>query len=88
MSEVKIPIQALFETAKDFQKASADVGETLNTLEKRIKSIESVWDGAGSQPFFRFYKELSERMKADQLILQKISAELQTIAERYKQVSS
>lgn len=87
MAKIMIPIDLLFETAREVAKSRKEMTALKLRLEKKMKLLEKSWSDASSQQFFDYYREVDQQLGATGPILEMIAEQLQAIADRYEKLS-
>lgn len=80
---MKVSLDDLEKTAKEFQKAGDETNAILNRLEKSVKDLEDSWDDAGQQIFYKYYQDWHSHIVVISQLLDMAANELNAIAERY-----
>jgi WXG100 family type VII secretion target len=80
---MKIPLSELEKASKEFRAASQSTDEVMKKLDKVIKDLESVWEDAGKQIFYQYYREWHIHAGSISQLLNLTADELNAIAERY-----
>ena len=80
---MKVMPDELLETAGEFHRASQETEAMISRLNEAMKKLEESWSDAGQQIFYQYYKEWQQHMGGFSIILDLVSKDLTTIAERY-----
>lgn len=83
MPEIIVPIDMLFDVARDFADGAGDLAILQDKLEKKMKFLENSWNDASNQQFFRYYRELDQQLNVCNQIMDVMAREMNAIAERY-----
>jgi len=83
MPEIIVPIDMLFDVARDFSHGARDTAILQNKLEKKMRILENSWSDAANQQFFRYYRELDQQLIVCNQIMEVMAREMNAIAERY-----
>jgi WXG100 family type VII secretion target len=85
LSVMNIPLDELYDAAKEFHQAGKETDALVLRLGERMKKLEASWLDAGQQAFFQYYHEWQPHMGGFAAILLQIAAELEAIADRYSE---
>lgn len=86
MGEQKLSLPEVRRSAEEFARAGRDSQAIVNRLEKSITKLEKAWGGVTGEIFYSHYKDWLVLMQGHIALLQRISQELQALAERYERV--
>jgi WXG100 family type VII secretion target len=84
VGEQKLSLSDVRRTAEEFARAGRDSQAIVNQLEKSITKLEKTWGGVTGEMFYSHYKNWRMLMQGHVALLQRISQELQALAERYE----
>ena len=80
---MRVSLDDLKKTAKEFRNASIETNAIFNRLEKSVKDLEESWDDASQQIFYRYYQDWHTHIVVISQLLDMSANELDGIAERY-----
>lgn len=87
MPEIIVPIDMLFEIAKELSRGGKSTAELHQELDKKMKALEKVWGVSAQQRFFTYYRELDLQLAACNEIMNTMAREMQAIAERFAELN-
>jgi WXG100 family type VII secretion target len=88
MSQIALAPEELREAAGDFKQGQLDSLAILLRLEKTTSRMQTKWEGVSQRVFFRNYTEWKRYMEGMATLLQRISTELQEMADTYERADS
>ncbi len=83
MPEIIIPIDMLFETARELSKGGKSTADLQHELDKKMKVLEESWSDSANQRFFTYYRELDLQLGACSEIMSTMAREMEAIAQRF-----
>ena len=87
MPGIIVPIEMMFETAREYSHGAKDISKLQGNLEKKMKVLEESWSDASNQQFFRYYRELDQQFGVCIQIMEVMAREMNAIAERYEDLN-
>ncbi len=83
MPEIIVPIDMLFETARQLSKGGKNTADLQQEVAKKMKSLEKTWSDSSNQRFFTYYRELDLQLGACSEIMNTMAREMEAIAQRF-----
>jgi WXG100 family type VII secretion target len=87
MAEIIIPIDELFETARELAKGGKNTADLQKKLEKKMKNLEKAWRDSSKQRYYDYYRELDQQLGACSQIMDTMAREMGAIAERFAELN-
>ncbi|NWK70043.1 WXG100 family type VII secretion target [Bacillus paramycoides] len=88
MTEIKIRPEQLDQIAGRFTNAAAEAQQQINNLGNEIESLNGQWSGHTQSKFNAQYNDAKREMQKYIPILERISADLKTIATNFRNTDS
>ena len=81
---MKADIDRIEKAAHSFSQAAKEISRVSDKLEKTIQDLDENWQDSGQQKFQLYYYEWVQHTGSFTQLLEQISFELETVADRYK----
>lgn len=83
MVRITVTPEQVHEVATQFETASSQTQEMVNTLQTTMGNLQPEWEGMTSQRFYGDYDQWRTSMTSFVELLQSIGTELHAIGERF-----
>ena len=82
---MQIPTDKLHEAASEFTEVSKESQLLVERLEKVTGGLQTDWESASQQLFFKNYKQWHQHMQGYVTLLDMIAKEMHAMADRYEE---